>query len=82
MGKVIMKVWLSLTYLPMQVGIAQWHEYTSRAHAFDFVLYRQKASQLGSGCGSDGVEQSLPIPEVHGSNPVIDKILHTEHIEC
>ena len=34
----------------------------------------KESSLLGSGCGSV-VEQSLPIPEVRGSNPVIGKNL-------
>ena len=36
---------------------------------------------MGSGCVAQLVEQSLPIPEVRGSNPVIGKIyLYIEHL--
>ena len=38
---------------------------------------------MGSGCGSVGIDELLPIPEVRGSNQVIGKIqLYTGHIHC
>ena len=40
-----------------------------------FPLRNIKQSSKGSGCVAQLVEQSLPIPEVRGSNPVISKNL-------
>ena len=51
---------------PVAVAVAQTHE-----RSVNFITL----DSWGSGCVAQLIEQSLPIPEVRGSNPVIGKNL-------